>query len=75
MYRNVEINVPLFIGIIILITIVTGVLVYGVNIVTNLKKEHNDKINSGYEKLDDMFTNQYLKNEIASKDETNQNIK
>lgn len=50
MHRNVEISVPMFIGIILLIGIVTTVLVTGINYVIGLSRKSNGATyNSGQE--------------------------
>ena len=50
MHRNVEISVPMFIGIILLIGIVTTVLVTGINYVIGLSRNSNEATyNSGQE--------------------------
>lgn len=45
MYRNVEINIPMFIGIIILIATITAALVLGINNIIKIKDESNQKYN------------------------------
>lgn len=50
MHRNVEISVPMFIGIILLIGIVTTILVAGINYVIGLSRNSNEATyNSGQE--------------------------
>lgn len=50
MHRNVEISVTMFIGIILLIGIVTTVLVTGINYVIGLSRKSNEATyNSGQE--------------------------
>lgn len=51
MYRNVVINIPMFIGIILLIAVVTGILVYGIQSLMVLRDENNNRINSELENL------------------------
>ena len=67
MYKNVVINIPMFIGIILLIAVVTGVLVYGINTLTILRNENNNRINAELENLFNMETsvdNQLIDEEI-----------
>lgn len=45
MYRNVEINIPMFIGIIILIATITAALVLEINNIIKIKDESNQKYN------------------------------
>lgn len=60
MYRNVVINIPMFIGIILLIAVVTGLLVWGINTLTILRDEHNDRINA---ELENIFSMESFKQE------------
>ncbi len=55
MYRNVEINIPMFIGIILLVAVITAVLVYGVNVAKNLMEENNNKYTSTANGMEDWF--------------------
>lgn len=67
MYKNVVINIPMFIGIILLIAVVTGVLVYGINTLTILRNENNNRINAELENLFNIETsidNQLIDEEI-----------
>ncbi len=51
MNRLVEINIPMFIGIILLITIITGALVYSINSVRTKVQEDHKKMTSDYESI------------------------
>ena len=51
MYRNVEINIPMFIAIILIISVVTGFLVYGIETLTAIRDESNNRINSELENI------------------------
>ena len=51
MNRLVEINVPMFIGIILLISIVTGALVYSISSVRTKVQEDHKKMTSDYESI------------------------
>lgn len=51
MSRLVEINIPMFIGIILLITIITGALVYSINSVRTKVQEDHKKMTSDYESI------------------------
>lgn len=55
MYRNVEINIPMFIGIILLVAVVTAGLVFCVNTTINLIEENNNKHTSTVNEIDDLF--------------------
>ena len=72
MYRNVEINIPMFIGIILLVAVVTAVLVYGVNVFTYLMHKNNEKINAEVDDLDKWFNAETNNNEVMSKDWLNE---
>lgn len=53
MGRNVEINIPMFIGIILLVAITTCILVYGVNATKSLMEENNNKYVSSSNSIQD----------------------
>ena len=72
MYRDVQINIPMFIGIILLVAVVTAVLVYGVNVFTDLMHKNNEKINAEVDDLDKWFNAETNNNEVMSKDLLNE---
>lgn len=72
MYRDVQINIPMFIGIILLVAVVTAVLVYGVNVFTDLMHKNNEKINAEVDDLDKWFNAETNNNEVMSKDWLNE---
>ncbi len=72
MYRDVKINIPMFIGIILLVAVVTAVLVYGVNVFTDLMHKNNEKINAEVDDLDKWFNAETNNNEVMSKDWLNE---
>lgn len=55
MNRNVEINIPMFIGIILLVAVITTILVYGVNATKNLMEKNNNKYTSTVNGIEDWF--------------------
>lgn len=55
MNRNVEINIPMFIGIILLVAVITTILVYGVNAAKNLMEKNNNKYTSTVNGIEDWF--------------------
>lgn len=55
MNRNVEINIPMFIGIILLVAVITAILVYGVHLAKNLMEENNNKYTSTVNGIEDWF--------------------
>ena len=74
MYRNVEINVPMFIGIILLVAVVTGVLVFGIRILTQMRNEHNLRINEELQEIDNIINTEAETNEIIENNlEKNEN--
>lgn len=48
MHREVEINIPMFIGIILLVAVATAVLVYGVNMTREIIMNDNKKMEEGF---------------------------
>ncbi len=72
MYRDVQINIPMFIGIILLVAVVTAVLVYGVNVFIDLMHKNNEKINAEVDDLDKWFNAETNNNEVMSKDLLNE---
>ncbi len=71
MGRNVEINIPMFIGIILLVAIVTAVLVFGVNKAKELMTESNYDYSEGANTIESWFDRNTLENEQANIDNTN----
>ena len=55
MNRNIEINIPMFIGIILLVAVITTILVYGVNAAENLMEKNNNKYTSTVNGIEDWF--------------------
>lgn len=55
MNRNVEINIPMFIGIILLVAVITTILVNGVNAAKNLMEKNNNKYTSTVNGIEDWF--------------------
>ena len=62
----------MFIGIILLVAVVTAVLVYGVNVFTDLMHKNNEKINAEVDDLDKWFNAETNNNEVMSKDWLNE---
>ena len=52
MYREVKINIPMFIGIIILVAVATAVLVYVVDFTRDFILESNEKMESDFQHLE-----------------------
>lgn len=55
MRREVEINVPMFIGIIILVAVVTAALVYVVNVAREAISADIERMDEGFEQIDEYF--------------------
>ena len=55
MNRNVEINIPMFIGIILIIMAITAGLVLGVQAIRGLRDENNNKVDSEIQGLEDFL--------------------
>ncbi len=55
MRREVEINIPMFIGIIILVAVSTAILVYVVNIARGAISADNERMDEGFEQIDEYF--------------------
>ena len=55
MNRNVEINIPMFIGIILIIMAITITLVWGIQMIRNLRDENNNKVDYGLQGLDNLI--------------------
>ena len=52
MYREVKINIPMFIGIIILVAVATAVFVYVVDFTRDFIIESNEKMESDFQHLE-----------------------
>ena len=55
MSREVEINIPMFIGIILLVGVMTAGLVYGIQIIYDLRDDNNNNIYTEVEDLQNIF--------------------
>ena len=71
MGRNVEINIPMFIGIILLVAIITAALVFCVNKAKELMTESNRDYSEGANTIESWFNRNTLENEQANVDSTN----
>ena len=71
MGRDVEINIPMFIGIILLVAIITAILVFSVNKARELMTESNYNYSEGANTIESWFDRNALKNEQANVDSTN----
>ena len=63
MRKEVKINIPMFIGIILIVALTTAILVSLVNIAVETMREGNDKLDASFEKLEGMFNEEKFTNE------------
>ena len=75
MYREVKINIPMFIGIIILVAVATAVLVYVVDFTRDFIIESNEKMESDFQHLENALDVENRLNSInaGSSVDTNEN--
>ena len=71
MGRNIEINIPMFIGIILLIAIVTSILVLGTNKVKDLMYETGYDYHESSNTIESWFNRNTLNDEQINNDNTN----
>lgn len=60
MGRTVEINIPMFIGIILLIAAITAMIVFGTNKVRDLMNESSDSYDESANRLESWFERNVL---------------
>ena len=75
MRREVEINVPMFIGIIILVAVVTAALVYVVNVAREAISADNERMDEGFEQIDEYFGVNANSAKIDNIDKYNENVR
>ena len=51
MNREIQINIPIFIGVILIVAIVSGILVYSINSVRNKVQLENEKMSSDFQSI------------------------
>ena len=51
MNREIQINIPIFIGVILIVAIVSGILVYSINSVRNKVQAQNEKMSSDFQSI------------------------
>ena len=67
MHREVKINIPMFIGIILLITVATTVLVYTVNVTREYIRRDNERMDEWFDQLEGEVDNRVvMENEVSS---------
>ncbi len=59
MYKEVKINIPLFIGIILLIVAVTAILVLGVNQTIELILDSNRQLDEQFERWENLINEKF----------------
>lgn len=75
MRREVEINIPMFIGIIILVAVITAALVYVVNIAREAIGADNERMDEGFEQIDEYFGVTANSAKIDNIDKYNENVR
>ncbi len=75
MRREVEINIPMFIGIIILVAVITAALVYVVNIAREAISADNERMDEGFEQIDEYFGVNANSAKIDNIDKYNENVR
>ena len=66
MYREVKINIPMFIGIILLVAVATTVLVSGVNFTKELIMKDNERMEEWFNELEGEVNNSIGANEAIN---------
>lgn len=66
MYREVKINIPMFIGIILLVATVTTLLVYGVNLTREYIRRDNERMEQWFNELEGEVDNTIGANEVIN---------
>ncbi len=66
MYREVKINIPMFIGIILLVAVATTVLVSGVNFTKELIMRDNERMEEWFNELEGEVNNSIGANEAIN---------
>lgn len=75
MRREVEINIPMFIGIIILVAVITAALVYVVNTARGAIGADNERMDKGFEQIDEYFEVTTNSAKIDNIDKYNENVR
>lgn len=57
MYRNVEINIPVFIGVILLVAAISALLIWGVNTFTENMMNSKEELNTTMQQFDELWGN------------------
>ena len=55
MYRNVEINIPVFIGVILLVAAISALLIWGVNTFTENMLNSKEKMDTTMQQFDQLW--------------------
>ena len=75
MRREVEINIAMFIGIIILVAVITAALVYVVNIAREAIGADNERMDEGFVQIDEYFGVTANSAKIDNIDKYNENVR
>lgn len=69
--KEIELNIPLFLGAILIFVIATTILVYGVEKTKELVLRENQKLDQEFNRVEEYFTNRFDEtNEIKLTNET-----
>lgn len=69
--KEIELNIPLFLGAILIFVIATTILVYGVEKTKELVLRENQKLDKEFNRVEEYFTNRFDEtNEIKLTNET-----
>ncbi len=71
MYKEVKINIPMFIGIILLVAAATAILVYVVNFTRDFITKSNEKMESDFQYLENALDVENRLNTIYSESSVN----
>lgn len=69
--KEIELNIPLFLGVILIFIIATTILVYGVEKTKKIILRENQKLDQEFNRVEEYFTNRFDEtNEIKLTNET-----
>ena len=63
MRREVVINIPMFIGIILIVAVSTTILVYAVNFTMETIRSDNERMNEEFENIEGYFDKQMIEDD------------
>ena len=69
MKNEVKINIPLFIGLILLVASITAILVSGIKMVSDYIIEKNKEVYNGFKQIDNIINDQNVDEENSTNSE------